>query len=424
MNAHARRFTAALAVREQVPLLIGLMGPSGGGKTYSALRLATGIQSIVGGEIFGIDTEAKRMKHYADRFTFQHVPFGEPFGSEDYLEAIRFCIASGAKTIVIDSMSHEHEGVGGLLDFHEAELTRMAGDNYSKREAMKMLAWGKPKAARRKLINALLQMECNFIFCFRAKNTAKPVKVRQDNGSLKTEVVAQGFMPIAGEEFVFEMTLAALLLPGAEGVPTWRPEHVGEKLMSKLPEQFRSLATSPRAFDEQMGADLARWARGDSTAATSGQAGGDQSRARTQASTQDLPLTDRVAAYVKRVGDAPNLTKLQALKAASAILRATVEKDAPELLAGMDAAYEARIGQFEAAERARKPPLIERVASFKAQVDGAETTVQALRLKADNTQLWADVDAGDPDEVGTPFELESYVRARCSEIEAAEGGAE
>ena len=63
MNAHARIFTDAPATREHVPLLIGLMGPSGVGKTYSALRLATGIQTVTGGDIFVIDTETNRAKH-------------------------------------------------------------------------------------------------------------------------------------------------------------------------------------------------------------------------------------------------------------------------------------------------------------------------------------------------------------------------
>jgi hypothetical protein len=47
-----RKFTANDAKREHVPLLIGLTGPSGGGKTYSALRLATGIQQVTGGDIY------------------------------------------------------------------------------------------------------------------------------------------------------------------------------------------------------------------------------------------------------------------------------------------------------------------------------------------------------------------------------------
>lgn len=353
MNAPTRRFTAALAVREQVPLLLGLMGPSGGGKTFSALRLASGIQQVVGGEIYVIDTEAKRALHYADRFRFKHVPFGEPFGSLDYLAAIRFCVDAGAKVIVIDSMSHEHEGVGGLLDFHEQELTRMAGDSYGKREAMKMLAWGKPKAARRQLINALLQIECNFIFCFRAKNSVKPMKVTDDQGRTKTEVVPQGFMPIAGEEFVFEMTMNALLLPGAEGVPTWNPEHVGEKLMTKLPEQFRGLMKSPRALDEAMGVALAEWARGNAAEGGQRVTTDRQDVSRGAATTgQPLPLAERIAGYMKRLADAPSVLKLQNIRAANERLRNDVDQADPEAFVEMEEAYQRRLDDLMASEAA------------------------------------------------------------------------
>ena len=61
MNAPARIFTARPAVRESVPLLIGLTGPSGGGKTFSALRLATGIQTVTGGDVAGKLNTGKSM---------------------------------------------------------------------------------------------------------------------------------------------------------------------------------------------------------------------------------------------------------------------------------------------------------------------------------------------------------------------------
>lgn len=263
MNAHARTFEDKPAVRQQVPLLIGLMGPSGGGKTFSALRLATGIQQASGGDIFLIDTEARRSLHYADKFKFRHLEFGAPFGSLDYLAAIRHCVAKGGGTVIVDSMSHEHEGPGGLLDFHDQELTRMAGDDYAKRERVKMLAWAKPKASRRQLINGLLQMNANFIFCFRAKETAKPVK---KNG--KTEVESQGFMPIAGDEFVFEMTVNCLLLPRANGVPTWQTDQPGERIMMKLPNQFVPLFERPEPLSEALGAKLAEWAKGGASTKT------------------------------------------------------------------------------------------------------------------------------------------------------------
>lgn len=289
MNVHARTFEAKPAVRESVPVLVGLMGPSGGGKTVSALRLATGIQQITGGDIYGIDTEARRMLHHADAFKFKHIQFDPPFGSLDYLAALQQCVKQGAKVIIVDSMSHEHEGPGGMIDFQERELDRMAGNDYGKRERMKMLAWQKPKAARRELINGLLQLNANFIFCFRAKNTVKPVKI---NG--KTEIVPQGFMPIAGDEFVFEMTVNCLLLPGAKGVPTWSSENVGERMMIKEARQFAKIFQESKPLDESIGRQLAEWARGgepagDGASRTSAASSG--SLDKPQGEAADVPTT-------------------------------------------------------------------------------------------------------------------------------------
>lgn len=252
-----RVFSMQPAKRERVPLWVGLSGASGCGKTVSALRLATGIQRVAGGEIAYIDTEARRALHYADKFRFQHVPFEAPFGSLDYLTAVQQVAKAGARVIVVDSMSHEHEGVGGMLDFQERELERMAGSDWQKRERVKMAAWIAPKAARRKLINGLLQINANFVFCFRAKNTVKPVKV---NG--KTEIVSQGFIPISGDEFIYEMTMHCMLPPASGGVPQWSSEYGGERQMMKLPMQFRELMSEQKPLDEQLGEALATWAAG------------------------------------------------------------------------------------------------------------------------------------------------------------------
>ena len=248
-----RTFEAKPAVREHVPLLVVLIGPSVSGKTYSALRLATGIQRVTGGDVYGIDTEARRMLHYSDGFKFKHIDFAAPFGSHDYLASLQYAVALGAKVVIVDSFSHEHDGPGGMLDYYDAELERLAGNDYAKRERVKMLAWQRPKAARRRLISGLLQLNANFIFCFRAKETVKPIK---------GQIVQMGFMPIAGEEFLFEQTVNCLLLPKSGGVPAWDSENVGEKLMMKLPKQFERLFSESKPLDETTGEALARWAAG------------------------------------------------------------------------------------------------------------------------------------------------------------------
>jgi ABC-type dipeptide/oligopeptide/nickel transport system ATPase subunit len=257
-----RVFVAKPAVRESVPLLIGLMGPSGSGKTFSALRLATGIQKITGGEIYGIDTESRRMLHYADQFKFRHIQFDAPFGSLDYLAAMRHCIEQGAKVVIVDSMTHEHSGPGGYLQTQDAEVERMAGNDAAKRERVRMAAWIKPAQLRSQMITGLLQLNANFVFCFRAKEKTKPVK----GGG----VVEMGYMPVAGDELLYEMTVNCLLPPKSNGVPQWRSDMVGERLMMKLPEQFKAIFAENKSLDENIGQALALWAKG--TAAESSDA--------------------------------------------------------------------------------------------------------------------------------------------------------
>jgi ABC-type dipeptide/oligopeptide/nickel transport system ATPase subunit len=251
----ARNFTHRLATRDKTPLLVGLVGPSSSGKTYSALELATGFQRVNQGEIFLIDTEAGRSKQYADRFKFQHIAFGAPFSPLDYLEVIKYCVDQGATNIIIDSLSHEHEGPGGVLEWHAAEM----GGNYSKQ----MLAWAKPKAARRRLINTIMQLNVNFVFCFRAKEKLKlPPK-----GSTE-QPVNMGFQPIGGDEWIYEMTLNMLLLPRANGVPAWQSEREGEKAILKLPKQFEDVFSSKPQLSRDVGEKLARWAAGTSAVPT------------------------------------------------------------------------------------------------------------------------------------------------------------
>lgn len=254
-----RKFDLADAKRERVPLLVGIGGASGSGKTFSALRMATGMQRVAGGDIAVIDTEARRALHYADKFKFKHLDFRAPYSSDDYRAAIEWCVGKGALTLVVDSMSHEHEGPGGLLEWHEAELDRLAGNDYAKRNRVTMLAWAKPKAARRRLINTIVQLGVNGIFCFRAKPKIKLPK----RGSGEKDPIELGWMPIAGEEFVYEMTVHALLYPGCGGVPIWNPELPGEKSMTKLPAQFIETFKKTGPLDEATGEAMAKWAAGD-----------------------------------------------------------------------------------------------------------------------------------------------------------------
>lgn len=240
------------AKRENVPLLIGIAGGTGSGKTMSALRLATGLS---GGERFGIvDTENGRALHYADQFDFDHAELHAPFRPERYVEAITTA-AEKYGVVVVDSFSHEYTGDGGLLDWHEEELTRMAGDDWKKREAMTFAAWVKPKREHKRLVTKLLQLRAHLIVCLRAEEKIEIVK---RNG--KTEVVPKktlaghvGWIPLTEKSFPYELTTSLVLTPDEPGLP--KP--------IKLQEQHRPFFPLDQPISEESGRRLAEWACGD-----------------------------------------------------------------------------------------------------------------------------------------------------------------
>lgn len=235
----------------------------------SALRLATGMVRVTGGRVAVIDTEADRAKVYAPRdgepanpphtFDFDHISFGPPFSSERYLEACLFAAKHGARAIVVDSFSHEHESLGGVLEQFEEELERLSGGDWKKAERMTMLAWKKPKMARRRMINGLLQTPISIIGCFR---TGSKLKIEKGEDPVKL-----GEIPITDKNFIFEFPLRLLLLNGSDGKPNV-PEKPGEQQWVRVPEYFRPFVKAGAQLTEEVGQRIAEWAAGGASPLT------------------------------------------------------------------------------------------------------------------------------------------------------------
>lgn len=250
-------FVFRRAVRENVPLLIGLAGASGSGKTYTAMTLAKGMS---GGKRFAvIDTEAGRAKHYADQFDFDHADIHPPFRPQTYLDAINAADAAGYPVIVVDSMSHEWAGEGGILDWQEEEWA-----SHKHAEWARMSSWIKPKLGHKAMVSKLLQVRAHIILCFRAEPKIEMVKV---NG--KTEVVPKlgpggfrGWLPICEKNLPYELTASFLFMAETPGVP----------MPMKLQAQHRPFFPEGKVITAEAGRRLAEWARGGS-ASGSGQSG-------------------------------------------------------------------------------------------------------------------------------------------------------
>lgn len=246
------------------PTIIGIAGPNGSGKTASALRLAVGITRLTGGDIYYIDTENKRALAYSSlqpdpprSFAFKHFDFNPPFTAERYQEAVQTTdkLAKPGSVIIVDSMSHEHEGMGGLLERSEEYLDRVAGTDQKYREKLLMASIIKPKMERTRLIqNGLQRANSTIILCFRAKDKIKPIKAKyiDKNGveKEKMEIVNRGIQIIGGEEYGFEVSVMFILPAGAKGKPDWKAE--SSRINDMKGDLIRELQAIPQ-MNEEMG---------------------------------------------------------------------------------------------------------------------------------------------------------------------------
>ena len=235
------------AVRRDTNLLILLAGGTASGKTESAMRLATG---LAGGQPFAvIDTEAGRALHKADDYRFKHAELDEPFTPERYTEAIKAADAAGFPVIVIDSGSHEYEGVGGVLDIQAAEFERMGS-----KEGARMASWIEPKRRHKRFVQELLRVTAHVILNLRAQDQIEITK--QDGKTVvrpkESLIGAEGWIPICEKRLPFEATISLLLLQSNPGVP----------VPIKLERRHIDLVPLDRPLDEQVGASLAEWAAG------------------------------------------------------------------------------------------------------------------------------------------------------------------
>lgn len=176
------------AKREQVWTKVMLAGPSGSGKSYSALRLATGIAKESNSRIAAIDTENGRIRYYADEFDFDDVQFEAPFTPEKYIDAINEAVKAGYKILIIDSISHEWDY---CLDIHN----KMPGNSYTN--------WGKITPRHDAFMEKILQAPIHVIATARGKDE---YVLEEKNGKQTPKKVGLGYKQRDGIEYNYTVT--------------------------------------------------------------------------------------------------------------------------------------------------------------------------------------------------------------------------
>ena len=196
-------FVLRPASRQGIVPLIVFYSESGCGKTYSSLLVARGLAGP-SGKIAMIDTENGRGELYSDLPEFGGygvIRFDPPFSPSRYIDAMDAVEKSGAAVGIIDSGSHEWEGVEGVLD--------LAAANEQKSGKAGLHNWKNPKFEHAKFVSALLRSKIPWIVCLRAKYKSHQVK---ENG--KTVIIKDAYTsPIQDEGFIFEATCHGEIMP-------------------------------------------------------------------------------------------------------------------------------------------------------------------------------------------------------------------
>lgn len=182
------------AVRHSRKLRATIDGPTGSGKTYSALLLASGLTT---GKIALLDTEHRSAELFADHFDFNVSPLDPPYTTDRYIAIINS--AKEYDVLVIDSLSHAWEGQGGVLEMHSnITAASRSGNSYT--------AWRDVTPKHDELIRTILAFPGHIITTMRSK--MEYLMVEGTNGK-KAEVRRVGMAPIqrAGVEYEFDLVL-------------------------------------------------------------------------------------------------------------------------------------------------------------------------------------------------------------------------
>lgn len=180
------------AVRHKVKLKIALIGSSGSGKTYSALRVARGIAGETG-RIALLDTENDRGLYYADEFEYDHDTLTAPYTPERYIQKIDEAVRADYDVLIIDSISHEWSGVGGCLEM----VDKLQGkNNYTK--------WGQITPRHNAFIEKVIQSPIHIIVTIRGKD--QYVLEQDDRGKQVPKKVGLGGIQRDGIEYEYTLT--------------------------------------------------------------------------------------------------------------------------------------------------------------------------------------------------------------------------
>lgn len=187
--------------RKKSKARIAMTGPSGAGKTLSALYLAYGITDDWS-KIALIDTEHERGRFYAERSDlgtgrFLYASLTPPYSPERYIDFVQSAAAAVGSdgVVIVDSFSHAWNNEGGVLDIKDSIAARSGQNGYT--------AWNEAGKYQNNIVNTILAVDCHTIVTLRAKMAY----AMEQNDKGKMQPVKIGLAPVQRDDVEYEFDI-------------------------------------------------------------------------------------------------------------------------------------------------------------------------------------------------------------------------
>jgi energy-coupling factor transporter ATP-binding protein EcfA2 len=185
----------AKAVKYNAKGRVALIGPAGGGKSYTALLLARALAGPTG-KIAAIDTEHGSLSKYADLFDFDVLEL-DSFSPQTFTDALHAAEQAGYDVFLCDSLSHFWVGKDGAFDFV---------DMAQKRHKDQQGGWKDFRPHERTMVDDMIASPCHIICTLRTKNDYQNQMV---DGKVKR--VKIGLAPVQREGLEYEFDLVGYM---------------------------------------------------------------------------------------------------------------------------------------------------------------------------------------------------------------------
>ena len=187
--------------RKQSKARIGMVGPSGAGKTLSALKMGYGITGDWS-KVALIDTEHERGRFYANRSDlgtgeFLYASLTPPYSADRYIDFVSSAAEAVGQdgVVIIDSFSHAWDNEGGVLEYKSEVAKRSGKNDYT--------AWDEAGKVQNNLVNTILSVDCHVIVTMRTKMAY----AMEQNDRGKMVPIKLGLAPVQRENTEYEFDI-------------------------------------------------------------------------------------------------------------------------------------------------------------------------------------------------------------------------